>query len=320
MRSLKIFVVDDDRDAAEGLAEVLQMFGHQVQTAFNGKDAIEIFREQEFDVSLMDVMMPGMNGVESFLEIRKIQPDAKVYMMTGYSVQQLLTQAIENGALGVWHKPVDMDQLLASLEEIQPDGMVLLADDDPAFCENIEQILRQHDYSVCVAKTGQEALDKVLNENIDVLVLDLQLPVLNGFEVYLQLKKQGRAVPTIVVTGHAEEESQAIDMLRDMTSTGVLVKPFDPSKLIQALEVISKEAAAQPSGPAPQAQPLSNNGAESAPEPAPKSPAPAEDDPWSMVDSMPRPALPAVNGAEQEAWPSPTPDKSGAARNPSLDP
>nr|MDJ0610797.1 response regulator [Kiloniellales bacterium] len=93
-RPLKIFVVDDDRDAAEGLGEVLEMFGHQVTLAFDGESAVQIFKEQDFDVSLMDVMMPGMNGVESFLEIRKIKPDAKVFMMTGFSVQQLLTQAI----------------------------------------------------------------------------------------------------------------------------------------------------------------------------------------------------------------------------------
>ena len=94
---MRIFIVDDHRDVAEGLADVLRMHGHEVEVAHNGEQAIRIFKEQDFDIAFMDVMMPGMNGVESFLEIRKIKPDAKVVMMTGYSVTQLLDQAIETG-------------------------------------------------------------------------------------------------------------------------------------------------------------------------------------------------------------------------------
>ena len=109
---MRIFIVDDHRDVAEGLADVLRMHGHEVEVAHNGEQAIRIFKEQDFDIAFMDVMMPGMNGVESFLEIRKIKPDAKVVMMTGYSVTQLLDQAIENGAYGVLHKPVSMDEVL----------------------------------------------------------------------------------------------------------------------------------------------------------------------------------------------------------------
>ena len=250
-RPLKIFVVDDDRDAAEGLGEVLEMFGHQVTLAFDGESAVQIFKEQDFDVSLMDVMMPGMNGVESFLEIRKIKPDAKVFMMTGFSVQQLLTQAIENGALGVFDKPVNMEKLMASLEDIKPEGLVLLADDDPNFRATMEDLLRQNGYNVCVAQTGEEAIQKGLDEDVDIMVLDLQMPVLNGLEAYLDLKKRGRAKPTIVVTGHADEETEAIDTLRDMTSTGVLVKPFDPTQLLKALETISQRGGAPANGGAP---------------------------------------------------------------------
>jgi len=248
MKSLKIFVVDDDKDAAEGLSEVLQMFGHQVQLAFTGEEAVKIFQEQDFDVSFMDIMMPGMNGVESFMEIRKIKPNAKVFMMTGYSVQQLMQQAIENGALGVLNKPVDMEGLIKSLEDIKPEGMVLLADDDPNFCESMKEVLKQNGYNVCVANTGQQALDRVTNDNIDVLVLDLQLPVVSGLEVYMNLKKQGIAVPTIVVTGHEQEETEALGTFRDLCATGVLVKPFNPSQLVKALETISQQsdAPAQP--------------------------------------------------------------------------
>jgi DNA-binding response OmpR family regulator len=277
MKSLKIFVVDDDKDAAQGLAEVLEMFGHQVQQAFNGEEAVRIFKEQDFDVSLMDIMMPGMNGVESFMEIRKIKPNAKVFMMTGYSVQQLMQQAIENGALGVLNKPVDMEGLIRSLDDIKPEGMVLLADDDPNFCAGMRDVLTQQGYNVCVANTGKEALDKAMNDNVDVLVLDLRLPVVNGLEVYLELKKRGRVMPTIVVTGHAQEETEALDTFRDLCSTGVLVKPFNPSQLVKALESISADDVPAPAAapaPPPQAPAAAPAPQAVAPAPAP-APAPA---------------------------------------------
>ena len=239
---MKIFVVDDDRDFAEGLADVLEMAGHDVEMAFNGQDALEVLIQTDFDVAFMDVVMPGMNGVESFLEIRKFKPDAKVFMMTGYSVQELLDQAIDHGALGVLDKPVGIDDLLTRLENVKPEGMVLLAENESRFRDWVEAILKQQGYNVCLANTGQEALDRVLAGGIDVLVLDLRLPVLNGVEVYLELKRRGSALPTIVVSGHPDEESEDLDTLRDLAVTGVLTKPFDPVQLLKALKWISFEA------------------------------------------------------------------------------
>ena len=118
-RPLRIFVVDDHRDVAEGLADVLRLNGHEVEVAYNGEQAVRIFRERDFDIAFMDVMMPGMNGVESFLAIRRTKPDAKVVMMTGYSVEQLLDQVVDKGAYGVLHKPVSMNDVLETLERVK---------------------------------------------------------------------------------------------------------------------------------------------------------------------------------------------------------
>ena len=103
--SLNILVVDDDIDAAEGLSDVLEMSGHRTVIAGNGKEALEVFPTQHFDAVFMDVQMPGMNGVDCFLEIKTIQSDAKVIMMTGYDVENSLERAVNNGAAGVIHKP-----------------------------------------------------------------------------------------------------------------------------------------------------------------------------------------------------------------------
>jgi len=241
MNPLKIFIVDDNRDFAESLADLLQLDGHLVEVAFDGETAIEKFRDQSFDITFMDVKLPGLNGVESFFEIRKINPHAKVVMMTGYSVEKLVGQAIKNGALGVLSKPIGMTQLLEQLEKVKPNGIILLTDDDKDFVNSLEDMLITHNYKVVVAHTGPEAIDNVLTNNIDILILDLKLPILNGLEVYLTLKEQNHVIPTIIVTGYPVEEADNIDQLRSMAVSGCFIKPFDPQDLLDAIKLIETE-------------------------------------------------------------------------------
>ena len=113
---LKIIIVDDDVDVAESLAEIFEFDGHEVALAHNGEDAVRAVGTQDFDFAFMDVMMPGMNGVECFRKIHEIRPDIKVFMMTGYSVESLLNEATEGGASGIFFKPVaaaEVRQILA---------------------------------------------------------------------------------------------------------------------------------------------------------------------------------------------------------------
>ena len=102
-RAYNILVVDDDRDNANSMGELFEMEGHRAHVVYGGAEAIEAYHRWNFDVSFLDVMMPGMNGVESFLAIRKLRPNANVFMMSGYSVEELLKQAVDHGALGDFH-------------------------------------------------------------------------------------------------------------------------------------------------------------------------------------------------------------------------
>jgi two-component system response regulator HydG len=232
---LSVLVVDDDRDLAESLADVFEARGHDVALAYSGESGLEIFREREFDIVFMDVKLPGMSGVETFFAFRQLKPDARVMMMTGYSVEQLLQQAIDAGALGVLRKPFAMTDVLEALERARPHGVVLVADDDPDFTESLRPVLQAAGWRVAVAATGQAAVERVSSGGIDCLILDLRLPILSGFEVYLQLKKLGIALPTVIVTGHAAEEGASAEGLR-ADAEDFLVKPVDPRRLVSALE------------------------------------------------------------------------------------
>jgi CheY-like chemotaxis protein len=233
---LRILVVDDDEDNARSLGELFEMEGHDVHVVHSGEAAIEAWKFGAFDVGFMDVMMPGKNGVESFLEIKKLRPDARVYMMTGYSVEQLLQQAIEHGAMGVLSKPIDINKVLVVLNDIKPNGIVLVAEDDPDFGPQLRQMIEDAGLPCDLVRNGEDALSRMMNGGINVLILDLKMPLIDGVEVYSKLKQAGRTVPTIIITGNSAEYHDTLEALRDVCVTGILNKPFDPVVLLERLD------------------------------------------------------------------------------------
>ncbi|NLD38133.1 MAG: response regulator [Desulfatiglans sp.] len=234
MKSLNILIVDDDRDFAESLSDIFEMEGHKCEMAHDGETAIKKLVEKDFDLTFMDIKMSGKNGVESFLEIRKIKPNAKIIMMTGYSVEDLITQAVENGAWGVLHKPLDMDKILSMIKKVMPTG-ILIADDDPDFLNNLKDVLDDYGFTVYKAKNGDEAIKRVQEENIDILILDLRMPILSGLETFMLMKEKGISIPTIIVTAYADMENMTIERLKSYCVNGILNKPFDPERLLKIL-------------------------------------------------------------------------------------
>lgn len=235
MTPLRIFVVDDDADFAESLASILESRDCQVQIAHSGEEAIEVLREQDFDLAFMDVKLPGKNGVESFLEIRRYKPEVRVVMMTGFSMEQLLEQAVENGAYGIFRKPLDPEDVLRMVERVMPRG-ILIADDDPAFVESVRDYLEGQGRRVFGAENGREAIDRVRAGGIDILILDVRMPILDGLQAYIELKQSGDAVPTILVTAYGDTEMERVKTLCSNSAGLILRKPFDPRDLLQEIE------------------------------------------------------------------------------------
>lgn len=240
MKSLDILIVDDDHDLADAIGEALEMAGHRSTVVYSGTEAIEAYCGRSFDMTFMDVKLPDINGVETFMTIRKMDPSARVVMMTGYRIDDLLAQATDNGAIKVLRKPFAMDEIVTSLEEVKPSGLVLVADDDPDFAESAEHLLTQQGYKVLIARNGVEAVEKAISSSPDVLLLDLRMPVMHGLDVYLELRKRNCLIPTIIITAYPREERSAVDALKSLSVTGCLFKPFEPEALLKAIVEIER--------------------------------------------------------------------------------
>lgn len=130
-------------------------------------------------------------------------------------------------------------------------GTILLADDDDDFAEAMQDLIEGEGYEVRVARNGKDAVEQVRANDIDVLVLDLRMPFLNGLYVCLELKKMGRFLPTIIVTAHAEEESHAVRMLKAMPVAEILRKPFDPAWLLVRVNALLTGGDSPPEGGSP---------------------------------------------------------------------
>ena len=118
----RLLIVDDDEDFGDSLAEALEMHGHKVDIATTGEDGIAAAGRTHYDAILMDVALPGLNGVDSLLAIQQTNPETRCFLMTGYSADPLAARGAEAGAIEVLTKPLDPDELLRRLVAIRAGG------------------------------------------------------------------------------------------------------------------------------------------------------------------------------------------------------
>lgn len=119
MGTLTILVVDDEEAMRETLGDILTELGHEVVVARDGREAISLVDENVIDVALIDVRMPGLDGVETFLRITARHPGFPAYLITGHATTEQVSKAKDGGILGVMHKPLDIHLLVATLDPFQ---------------------------------------------------------------------------------------------------------------------------------------------------------------------------------------------------------
>jgi two-component system, NtrC family, response regulator HydG len=236
-RSLRILVVDDDIDNAQSLAELFDMEGHDAMVVHSGEAAIAAHMAQHFDLAFMDVMMPGLNGVESFLRIRQMKPHAKVFMMTGYSVEELLKQAVEQGALGVLNKPMDVDVILKMVNDVGTNGLMVAPSFGSDYGQALQGMIEASGKHCHIMKSASGSTHIAKDEG--VLIVDLKTSLIDSVGVCNSLRREGHRHPTIIVTPPARHTENGQDALRDMTVTGILNKPFDPMVLLNRLNILA---------------------------------------------------------------------------------
>ena len=113
-----VLVVDDDAGMVETLADILAARHYRVATAESGASAVDMLRSDRYDVVLMDIQMPGLNGVDALKAMRAMVPDLSVIMMTAFTRHELVEEARQAPALAVLAKPLDLDRVLVLIDGV----------------------------------------------------------------------------------------------------------------------------------------------------------------------------------------------------------
>lgn len=114
----KILIVDDDADLRSSLGEILKEAGYRAECASSAAEAAARLEAEEFDVVLLDYMMPGMSGIDALRPIRRLRPRAKVIMMTAFATVDNAVDAIKKGASDYIVKPFQIEVLLATIGRV----------------------------------------------------------------------------------------------------------------------------------------------------------------------------------------------------------
>ena len=114
---IRVLLVDDEKEFLEPLAERLEIREFDVLTAFSGSDALTLVQEKELDVVVLDVKMPGMDGIDVLRQIKRSKPLVEVIMLTGYATVPTAIEGMKLGAFDFLLKPCETEDLINKIEE-----------------------------------------------------------------------------------------------------------------------------------------------------------------------------------------------------------
>src|SRR5947209_5991575 len=168
----RVLVVDDEQDTCSNLSDILTDLGYRVDCAYDGRTALELVRQTPYDVALLDLKMPAMDGLTLYREIKKLRAGTVAIVVTAYAGGTTTEEALQAGAWRVLPKPVDFPRLLGLVSEAMGQPLVLVVDDDHDLCANLWDLLRDRGYRVAVAHDEREAEGQLHATTFDVVLID----------------------------------------------------------------------------------------------------------------------------------------------------
>ncbi len=122
----KVLLVDDEDDFIDSLSKRLAVRGLRVSATTGGQDAVDLLDREKFDIIVLDLAMPGMDGLETLQQIKGKDPDAEIVMLSGHGNVKSTTEAMKHGATDFLEKPVDLPELLEKIAEAREKRILVM--------------------------------------------------------------------------------------------------------------------------------------------------------------------------------------------------
>lgn len=250
---IKVLIVDDNEDNRSVLELILKRFGLKIFSAKSGSQAIKIAKEEKADLIFMDLHLPDMNGIKASISIKEALPDTKIFALSG-DVEALKKESLNNTIFeSCIEKPFSRNEIKEIVLTFTDDSLhvknsaeekerfkevkdtnaqkILIVDDKTENLSLFKNILSQNGYKVKTASSGEEALRIVHDFMPELILLDIIMPNMNGYEVIRELKKSRSFcdIPVIFLTANDKTD----DIVKGFEEGAVdyIAKPFHPREL-----------------------------------------------------------------------------------------
>ncbi len=246
MKPITVLVVDDEATLRHCIESELENQECNVTTAGSAEEGLEIAKDLQPDVILLDIVLPGMHGLAALAEFRKVTPETAIVIMTSYSSVETATRAVREGACNYLQKPFeDLDDvwhtvleahykhgrgqgeapgLDAGNETARRRPKILVVDDEDSIRHVLFSLLDMNDCEVRLAGSAEEAVQVAAEWEPDAALLDIVLPGRSGIKLLSQIKQLHPDVEVMMMTSKASADS-AVKAIQ-LGAYDYLKKPF----------------------------------------------------------------------------------------------
>jgi DNA-binding NtrC family response regulator len=247
-KEIRLLLVDDEEEFLDATTRALRRRGFSVSPAKNGQYALTLLGRQVFDVVVLDVKMPGMDGVDVFRQIKRNLPRLPVILLTGHGSVQQAFETSREGVFDYLAKPLGIEELAETARKAAeqarqmrvttpPDSgeevRLLFVEDEPELLETLSASLRRCGIKVTKAAGGRQALRLLGSATFDVALVDVKMSGMDGIAFVHRLKERDPLTEVILLTGHSSL-AKAIGGFQEGVFD-VLMKPQSPDFIAEKI-------------------------------------------------------------------------------------
>jgi len=257
----RLLVVDDDVNLGESLRDVLTDKGYDVVVVTHGGAALDFLAREHFDMALVDIRMPGLDGAATAKLIHPLKPGLPVAMITGYDLDDLAREALEEGAVAVLSKPLEIERTVELIEHTIKRPTILVVDSDQPEADELRHALESANCLTTVAANLPLARQALGRATYDVVILESSLVREHGPDALVDITRlqPGAYLVFVRPPGPVKAESPAdvpeqaaqrriLEAQIRHAAFAVLDKPASPREVlgvVQRIKELIKEKAAE---------------------------------------------------------------------------